>query len=196
MEKLLNNLQIELSKHDAKFKIVSTSHISELKEEIHELKLRDKICEKIYATYLSKFQYEVPDELPNANSIVVIAIPQGMSITTFKQGTKSFDIIIPPTYVWTEARNNCKSALENVLEETGAKIIRAMLPLKLLATRSGLGKYGRNNICYVEGMGSFARLEAFYTDYPFSTDNWQKAEMLETCVKCKSCIKNCPTQVH
>lgn len=194
MEKLLQNLQTELNRHNAKFRIISAAHISELKEEIHGLRLKGKISEEIYAAYLSKLQFEAPEELPGANSIVVIAIPQGVSILTFKQGGKNFDVIIPPTYIWAEARDNCRSVLENVFGETGAKITRALLPLKLIATRSGLGKYGRNNICYVEGMGSFARLEAFYTDYPFGIDNWQKAEMLETCAKCKSCIKNCPTQ--
>jgi epoxyqueuosine reductase len=38
--------------------------------------------------------------------------------------------------------------------------------LKRLAVRSGLARYGRNNVTYVEGMGSFLELSASLTDMP------------------------------
>jgi epoxyqueuosine reductase len=72
-------------------------------------------------------------------------------------------------------------------------VTRAVLPFKLLAIRSGLGKYGKNNICYVDGMGSFVRLEAFYTNYRFPSDDWQEKKMMERCAGCSLCQQNCPT---
>jgi epoxyqueuosine reductase len=56
-----------------------------------------------------------------------------------------------------------------------------------------LAKYGRNNISYVPGMGSFLRLIAFYTDYPCEEDNWQEASMMEACENCSLCRETCPT---
>jgi epoxyqueuosine reductase len=38
----------------------------------------------------------------------------------------------------------------------------SLLPLKSLAVRSGLAAYGRNNVCYVPGMGSFLELVGLY----------------------------------
>jgi len=67
------------------------------------------------------------------------------------------------------------------------------LPVKLLAVRSGLGAYGKNNICYVPGMGSFHRLVAFYSDLPCPEDNWQELQMLERCQNCSACVRHCPT---
>ena len=67
--------------------------------------------------------------------------------------------------------------------------------MKLVAARSGPGRYGRNNICYVEGMGSFHGLEAFYINYPSGADDWQKIEMMDICSSCLLCMENCPTQV-
>jgi epoxyqueuosine reductase len=66
--------------------------------------------------------------------------------------------------------------------------------MKLLAVKSGLGKYGKNNLCYVDGMGSYTRLEAFYTDYEFPTDDWGEKELMKSCTSCSLCHHACPTQ--
>jgi len=65
--------------------------------------------------------------------------------------------------------------------------------LKLLAVRSGLGSYGRNNICYIQDSGSFCRLVAFYTDYPCEGGVWFESQMMEDCKNCSACVRVCPT---
>jgi epoxyqueuosine reductase len=72
-------------------------------------------------------------------------------------------------------------------------VARAVLPKKLLAVRSGLATYGRNNITYVPGMGSFYRLAAFYSDLPCQKDSWREAQMMAACENCSACLRNCPT---
>jgi epoxyqueuosine reductase len=62
-----------------------------------------------------------------------------------------------------------------------------------LAARSGLGAYGRNNVCYVEGLGSFHRPVALISDLPCPEDTWQEARMMERCQTCQACIRACPT---
>jgi len=50
-------------------------------------------------------------------------------------------------------------------------MVKAIFPFKTLATRTGLAKYGKNNITYTECGGSYHRLTAFYTDMDLETDH-------------------------
>jgi epoxyqueuosine reductase len=60
--------------------------------------------------------------------------------------------------------------------------------------KSGLGRYGRNNICYVGDMGTCITLLAYFTDYEFPEDHWGEMKMLDQCEKCRVCIEHCPTK--
>ena len=82
--------------------------------------------------------------------------------------------------------------LDNFFAESGHGYAEISLPLKLLAVRSGLGKYGRNNVCYIPGLGSFFRLSVFITDYEFEEDSWGEAKAMENCAGCSVCIDSCP----
>ena len=54
--------------------------------------------------------------------------------------------------------------LKDIIKESGYKIeYTNKLHVKLLAVRSGLGKYGRNNICYIDDWGSMINLFAYFT---------------------------------
>jgi epoxyqueuosine reductase len=56
-----------------------------------------------------------------------------------------------------------------------------------------LAEYGRNNISYIPGLGSFHRLVAFYSDFPCVEDNWGDPKVMERCETCTVCQKMCPT---
>jgi len=99
-----------------------------------------------------------------------------------------------PAYVANEkTRKGIEQLVAGFLATEGYRVARTALPLKLLAVRSGLGSYGRNNICYVPGMGSFLQLVAFYPDLPCQKDDWQEAQMMKSCQNCYACRQNCPT---
>ena len=83
--------------------------------------------------------------------------------------------------------------LAEVLESGGYRAAKAVLPKKLLAVRSGLAAYGKNNITYVPGMGSFHGLVAVFSDLPAPEGTWRDAEMMEACHKCAACRRHCPT---
>jgi epoxyqueuosine reductase len=68
------------------------------------------------------------------------------------------------------------------------------LPRKLLAVRSGLGLYGRNNICYVDGMGSSLFLATYVSDVPCTGENWREVRQMDRCKTCRACLSNCPTK--
>ncbi|MDP2883393.1 MAG: 4Fe-4S double cluster binding domain-containing protein [Ignavibacteria bacterium] len=100
---------------------------------------------------------------------------------------------MPPTY--NESVNAyVQELLQRILEPEGYHLAPTALPLKLLAVRSELATYGKNNITYVAGVGSYHRLMAFYSDLECTSESWGPSTMMERCVKCSACVKGCPTQ--
>jgi epoxyqueuosine reductase len=175
--------------------VVSAKHLGELGDEINALHDEQALSDAIYKTYGDpSFHPHLPRNLPRARSIIVVATPQPILRTTFHHEGKSYQFIVPPTYF-----DNAKVTLHarNLLKEEfrpgSYKLVRAFLPLKLLAVRSGLALYGKNNITYVPKYGSFHRLTAFYSDYDSPVDNWQEKKALPLCDKCKACLNACPT---
>ena len=68
------------------------------------------------------------------------------------------------------------------------------LPFKRLAVQSGLAKYGRNNITYVDGMGSWCKYIALLTNIPCDGSAWREQPIMAAeCENCELCINNCPT---
>jgi hypothetical protein len=101
-----------------------------------------------------------------ARSIIVISVPQPQIRHIFNWKGESRQLLVPPTYSHQPNRE-VEALLTKILESQGYSVACSKLPEKLLAVRSGLSFYGKNNICYVPGMGSFHRPMAFYTDLPF-----------------------------
>lgn len=92
---------------------------------------------------------------------------------------------------------NPEDSLEGLLARfitEGIRVVPAEnLPKKRLAVCSGLAKYGRNNITYVEGMGSYFLISAFYTDQPCGVDRWREVVKMQECSTCEKCVQACPT---
>jgi len=57
-----------------------------------------------------------------------------------------------------------------------------------------MAKYGKNNITYVEGLGSFVRLRAFLSDMPTDRGDWLEPRVMKECDRCKACLNECPTR--
>jgi len=60
--------------------------------------------------------------------------------------------------------------------------------------RSGLARYGRNNITYVPGLGSFHMLVSYYSSLPCEREDWVEPQLLERCESCTACRRACPTE--
>ncbi len=190
----LKNLDHRLKQNNLKYRIISVIHLKELQKEIEALNKTGKINNSVYDKYdLSRFQFVPTKEDFNAQSIIIIAIPQKISIISFQVEDETIKTIIPPTYIYSEARNYCINLLSEIFGDD-YQYNTAFLPVKLLAASSGLGRYGRNNLIYVDEMGSFARLEAFFIDRELDRDDWQKKEIHPQCENCYRCIMNCPTK--
>ncbi len=179
---------------DTRYRVraISISRLSEVEHELQGLVAEGLFDDEFYHERLTSFTFHPPDHLNNARSILVIAMPQPAVVLKFEWNGKDRSVQIPPTYD-SRADVETEHRLRQILEPEGYTIARTVLPLKLLAARSGLMKYGKNNICYVPGMGSFFRLTAFYTDLPCKEERWGEAELLPRCNTCEACINTCPT---
>jgi epoxyqueuosine reductase len=173
-------------------KVVPVKHLGDLREAVEGRHARGLFDEVLYEEYLAHFAYECPEALPEARSLIVTAVPQPQINVTFTWQGEARKVMIPPTYL--HAPNKLVEAiLVDVLGPNGYRVAPTALPVKTLAVRSGLGEYGRNNICYVPGMGSFHRLIAFCSDFPPPEDSWREPQAMEICQKCEACLRNCPT---
>ncbi len=195
MRQIRKNLLHHLAEHKYEGRIVSIQHLDEMRDEIEE-RLRQGLLDKeFYKERLDWFDFDPPDTLPETESLIVVAVPRPQSQAIFTWHEKIQPLILPPTYVaYEKTRKQVEELLAGFLAGKGYSVARTRLPLKLLAVRSGLARYGRNNISYVSGMGSFLQLGAVYSDMPCEQDNWQKARMMKSCQNCYACRKACPTQ--
>jgi len=189
---LVKKLNKKINSKGLKGKIVSISHLAQLKEEIKNRHTTPLLDEYFYQECLSVFNYSPPASLASPKSIIIVSVPQPKILVTFRWQKKKYILTIPPTYLH-EAVDMVRNILEEVLNPEGYHIVRAALPLKIIAVRSGLAKYGRNNLTYINGMGSFHRLVGFYSDIPSIDDSWDKMKMMTTCQTCLACFENCPT---
>jgi len=180
-----------------KYRTISVEHLGELQEDIDKLRREGKLSDnEVYRSYIDTKKFEIPENFPNAKSIIILAIFSKLALVNFHLDGKGHEIMIPPNYYddGTTFEDFENLILNDIIKEPGYKVeFTGKLHVKLLAARSGLGKYGRNNICYVDEWGSMINLFAFFTDYQFEEDNWTDIKMMDQCKNCSICINNCPT---
>jgi epoxyqueuosine reductase len=193
MEKTIDSLRYNFKEIHARVGVLSISHLKELETEISSWRTNGKLSDQFYSDNLGFFRFSPPAKLTKAQSIIILAVPQKITFVTFKHKGKEHQVIIPPTYIYSKLREHCKQTLMRTLHLKEDEIARCLLPLKLLAVRSGLGRYGRNNLFYANDLGSFHRLEAFYTNKEFDVDHWTEKTMLDRCSSCSLCSTACPT---
>jgi epoxyqueuosine reductase len=92
-----------------------------------------------------------------------------------------------------DLRDGIEGLLTAWLAPAGYRLAVARLPRKLLAVRSGLAEYGRNNISYIPAMGSFFQLAVFCSDLPCAEETWREPRMMDRCRDCRICLTECPT---
>ncbi len=178
-----------MKRHGYKLKSVSISHLPEVQEAVAKLVRQKMISEKLHSTW--HFYLDSNKNLPEAKTIVVVAMPEPITRVKFEWQRNIYDADIPPNYIFQVDEKRAEKILRGVLEIAGYRVAKAHLALKTLAVRSGLARYGKNNITYVSGMGSFHRLIAFYADCPCEEDNWHESQAMKTCDNCSLCHENC-----
>jgi len=194
MDRFVDELFSRLGELGYQARTVSINHLHLLQKQIDEQHNQELLDNQFYQDRLAWFRFQIPENLPKAQSMLVIAVPRPQTQAIFTWNGNRRPLILPPTYTaYNGIREQVENLLAKILDEKGYKSTGTALPLKLLAARSGLSQYGRNNICYTPGMGSFLQLVAVYSDMPCKEDSWQEATMLQRCEECELCRRACPT---
>jgi epoxyqueuosine reductase len=195
MDRLADELHSRLRELGYQGRTISIDHLHSLQKQIDQQRNQELLDNQFYQERLAWLRFQIPESLPKAQSIISVAVPRPQTRAIFTWNGQLRPLIIPPTYTeYKGIREQVENLLAKMLNEKGYKLTGTALPLKLLAARSGLGQYGRNNILYISNMGSFLQLVAVYSDMPCEEDNWQEATMLQRCEECELCRRACPTK--
>ncbi len=177
-----------------KGKIMHAKHIPDLRNDIKMRHEQNLIYPQLYEDYKAYFEFEPSVDFDQINSMFIIAVPVPQYEARFRRNKNVLSLLIPPTYLYgLDIITQLKDFMSELLNPEGYKVAHAQLPQKTLAVRSGLAEYGRNNITYVSGLGSYHRLTTFYSDFPVDQDNWQELRMMDLCIECSACVRKCPT---
>lgn len=137
------------------------------------------------------YNYDLPKTVYTIESILIIAVPHPFytDVVISHNGNRyhCLSLVISDF-------EKTRIALESFSKRESFEIIEAEdLPLKRLAVQSGLAVYGRNNITYIDGLGSNFSYAAYFTNLPCNDPKWIKVNHASICDTCTICLKNCPT---
>lgn len=188
-------LESELLKNGYVSKIIPIKHVKELENKIEGLYEQSLISENIYNKELKIcLDFDIEKQFPEAQSVLLIACSSPQVKVTFNINQKKVTFKVPPYYGdWQNTVESVKNIIKPILKKHNYKYTQAQLPEKLLAVCSGLGHYGRNNLCYINGMGSYLCFASFLTDIQVDGDSWADMGRLERCENCDLCVQNCPS---
>ena len=190
MKELPVNFQME-------YRAVSCKFLSKLQADVDGLRNANKIHKnEVFQSYIADFKYQVPKDFPEAEFVIITAVSKPIAKIQFQYKNEAHDIYIGSPYYDSGYTDEMvqESLRKRINLPSEFKLVpNRKLHQKLLAVRSGLGKYGRNNLCYVGDMGCFVNLYSFFTDYEELTGSWEEITTLKYCDNCKICLNRCPT---
>ncbi len=165
---------------------------------------RGEIADALFQTYLSSHPDSLRAAKPWVSAVLVFSMPSPAQQVTFRTKGRAFKATIPPTYA-DDAPPKAGLA-ERLAAPSGPlqgwRVEPVRIPLKNVATRTGLVTYGRNNVTYSGKLGSYHRLVAVATDADLggAAQAGQVALSVEPartlapeCEGCGVCLAVCPT---
>jgi epoxyqueuosine reductase len=191
-DKIFSTLQQSLKDEGYRSSFVSTKHLHSVQSELARHREQGTNVGIVHGRRLSQlYDFNPPRSIPNANSLIVTAARQPKFEVRFHLGGKTYPAIIPPTY-YLDAEDKAPVIISSVLSNHGFKMATAAVPVQALAIHSGLVSFGKNNVTFIDGWGSYFRLRAFFSDLPCLMDDWQEPDLFESCEDCDACVNGCP----
>lgn len=171
--------------------------LDDVRSEFRKRREAGEIEAGFYRENLDIFTYLEGVPLENPRSIILVAIPAPAYILTFIVGNKRVEAILPPTYVrYRKIFADVRDDLAKALSSSGFRVELLNAPLKALGNRLGLLSYGRNNVGYIVGLGSYFQLVGLVSDMPSDEDRLPpdpEERLLPKCRECRICATACPT---
>ncbi len=176
-------------------RVVGPEILGAARERLERLRDEGALEARFYRESLGGFRYLEGRRVRKPRSLVLLAMPRPAHSLTleFEEGPR--DYYLPPTYA---AYNPTFDLVlgwfrEGLgLEPDQADIVHA--PLKSLAAMAGLIRYGRNNIGYVPGLGSYVQLFGIVTSFDLEPESGPcpvERQSLDRCRACRLCARAC-----
>ena len=184
----------ELGERGYQARIVPIRRLDDLRESYEDLHSKGLLDERFYKEQITALAFRPPEDMRQARSLVVVAARDPAVRCVFRWRGEDVSLLIPPTYVHGLRKDKrLEAVVETLLESEGYQARRLRAPKKRLAACSGLAQYGKNNITYVPGMGSFHRLAVLCSELPCEQDDWGPPSAMARCEHCRLCTAECPT---
>ena len=183
---MINQIKEEACLHGDRISFIAVSRLPEVKKDF----------EKPGFDYSPYFDFAPgPEAGWTVRSVITAASPTRRYSVSFDVDGREFKAIIPASYTDDEEKNNeIIKYLYAMLRKEGFHVLQGkMLPMKALAVHTGLGSYGRNNLVYIDGFGSFLTLNIFFTDLAAEDEPFLPFSIMDACKGCNACVKNCPS---
>lgn len=188
---MIEELKREALLHGDKLEVLPIKHLQTIKNEIDFFKANEElngfhewIIQNLYCFDLPKVDFTI-------NSIILVAVPHPTyaELEFERQGKRynAFGIVMSDFESTEKYIKDYLVSKDYHIEPVWS------IPMKRMAAQCGLAVYGRNNICYIEDMGSNFSFAAYYSDIPCGDDSWNKMSYAKACTDCRACINNCPT---
>jgi len=175
--------------------IIPFSSRAEASREITLRHANGEFDEAFYAERVAYLAGEFDSEIPNPRSFFVVAVPDRPVRVRFRLRETTLVSIVPPTYIHGERSDRAvEERVRKLLAPAGLTVARAQGPRKAMLTLGELGQYGRNNLTYVAGLGSYHRPVVLISDLPCEESPRHEPRALPRCSTCKACLAACPTQ--
>jgi epoxyqueuosine reductase len=172
----------------------SISHLATLEKQMADLRKQHLLAEEFTLEEFSNFNFKPSNEGFEARSLILLAYPHYPTRFRFIYKGMEKSYLVPPTYLHgRKSDERISKPIAAYLKQQGFQLKMAAIPKKLTAVSAGLAEYGKNNIVYVKGMGSFIRLAAYISDLPTEEGSWREPVAMLRCEDCRACLNACPT---
>ena len=170
--------------------------VRDVYEEFAERRRRGELDLELDRMFLSWFSEPLAQKAEAPRWVVLVAVPSPTHSLTFRFDGKTRRLLVPPTYVGYRATS--RTVLSDLSQAVfgGSPVEPLKAPLKATAAKLGLVAYGRNNVTYAEGLGSYIQLVGGVTreDLSEGAATVRPPSSLDACQSCTACAAACPTQ--
>jgi epoxyqueuosine reductase len=174
--------------------------LNEVRAEVSERITRGELSQGFVEKWLGWINEGDLKQDDAGGTLVVIATPSPALPIRFTLPDRIISTRIPPTYAEDSgADKEMEKQLAVALSVPPDAVRRLHAPCKPLGARLGLTMYGRNNITYAPGLGSYIRLGVFLVHIPWaaaaerSAAEYPAARTMPECETCTACRDACPT---
>ncbi len=151
---------------------------------------------EFYRKRLGAFLYQrSAAAVPDPRAVIAVALPRPAHRLVFETGSGPFETILPPTYAqYARVFEDVRRDIGGAVPALAGRLHELRAPLKAVASRLGLVEYGRNNVTYVAGWGSYFQLVGYVTDVDLGLAGWAPSapRLMAECETCRTCLSACP----